>query len=219
MVQEPPISSAPHDDAKKNPYEGRWRWWYSAIADWMIRNPGVALKECAAELGKAENTIRYIVSSDTFREYFARRRMEWAEQHDFAVRAKMTQVAEASMDAILEKFKKQGDKIPMDSITPLLSSTLVSLGFGPKSSPTVLVQNDNRSVQLPPAVTTAALEEARNALRLAESRKVVAPSLMSPDEVGRLGEAIEGEFSDDAPAGGDGEGTSSGVPNEEGGPQ
>src|SRR5678815_4847907 len=39
-----------------NPYEGRWRWWYSAISDWMLRNPGGTMADCAAELGRGAST-------------------------------------------------------------------------------------------------------------------------------------------------------------------
>lgn len=175
-VQEPRTSSGNMTNPS-NPYEGRWRWWYSSIADWMIRNPGGHLKDCAAELRKSENTIYYITSTDLFKDYFAQRRAEWQKDHDFTIRSRLTDVAEKALDAISEKLDKQRDKVELPLLTELLTSSLDRLGFAPATGPMVQVNqynqdNSQKVVQLPGSVTATALDEARMALRAAQSQRL-----------------------------------------------
>lgn len=193
-VLEPSISRAPVRGGS-NPYQGRWRWWYSAIADWMLRNPGRPLKECAREFRKSENTIYYITGSEVFRDYFARRKAEWSRDHDFALRSKLTRVAELTLDATVEKLQSQRDKTALPVLTELLTSSLDRLGFAPQTGPQVQINqqigdNRNQVVQLPGSVTVSALEQAREALRAAEQLR----SLPS-----RGAEPLPGSVSGDGP--------------------
>jgi hypothetical protein len=120
--------------SRSNAYVNRWNWWYSAIADWMIRNPDKRLQDCANDLGKHVNTISQIANTDMFREYLARRKQEWREHHDFAIVSKVTQVAEAGLDLLLEKLEKKRDQIPMQLVTEMTTSALDRLGYGPKQA-------------------------------------------------------------------------------------
>lgn len=139
----------------------------------MLRNPGRPLKECASELGKAENTIYMIANSDMFKEYFAQRRREFTERHDFSIQSKLTRVTEASLDALLDNLETKRDRVPVRILHDIASSGLEKLGYGSKVvNPGVQVniqQNDNRVAV---AVDATALEEARSALRLAEQKKL-----------------------------------------------
>jgi hypothetical protein len=164
------------------PYEGRWRWWYSAIADWMLEHPGRPMTECAAYLKKAPSTVYAITASDTFREYFARRRSEWSQTHDQVLTQKLTSVTELALDSLLGQLEKKRDQIPMNIVKDLAVSGLDRLGFGPKTTPAVNVnvqQNDNRQ-QIAIAVTASDLEEARIALRRVEQRRSEEPPATVP---------------------------------------
>lgn len=172
-LMEPRLSRAPRGQ-RGNPYQGRWRDWYSHIADWKLRNPGGKLEDCARELGKAAITISYIVNTDLFRDYFAQRKAEWTANHDFAIREKLTRTVEASLDCILHNFETKRDKVPLNLATEVAMSGLERLGYGAKG-PGVQVnvqQNDNRTVVVPASI--GELEEARMALRTAERRQLVA---------------------------------------------
>lgn len=198
MVREPAIASVPHTDVG-NPYEGRWRWWYGNIADWMLRNPGKPLKDCAAELRKAENTIYYITQTKVFRDYYARRRLEWTREHDATLRSKLTQVAELALDSVAEKLTKQRDKVELPFLTTLVETSLDRLGFAPNKTPAVQVNvGDNRTqvVQLPGSVSATALEEARMALRAAQSN--FAPRQTAIEDRGGGGDSpvLDALFSD-----------------------
>jgi hypothetical protein len=157
------------------PNKPGWRPWYPAIADWMLRNPGAPLSECAKALGKHPQTVNIIARTDMFKEYFARRREEWTQMHDFALVAKTTKVAERALDLMADKLEKQGDKIPMNLLNEVAMGTLDRLGYAPKApGPSVAVNvsnNDNRVVMIP--IDANALQEARDAIRLAEQRRTI----------------------------------------------
>lgn len=182
----------------KNPYQDRWRPWYSSIADWMMRNPAGTAEQCAREIGRAVNTVRYIMATDMFRDYFARRREEWQRSHDWAILSKTTQVAERALDLMSEKLEKQGDKIPMNLVTEVAVSALDRLGYAPKSTPSVQVNvnEDNRKVVMVP-ISTGALEEARDAIRQAEQARAAASAraLLEAEPVKPSGE-VSGEQDD-----------------------
>lgn len=156
-------------------YKGAWRPWFPAIADWMLQHPGGALKDCAKELGKHPQTINLIARTDMFKEYFQRRREEWTKMHDFALVAKTTKVAEAALDLMADKLEKQGDKIPMNLLNEVAVGTLDRLGYAPNKvqspSVNVNVNSDNRVVMVP--IDAGALQEARDAIRAAEARRVI----------------------------------------------
>lgn len=160
---------------QRNPYEGRWNWWYSAIADIMIRSPTTSIVEIAKELDKATNTISMIINTDLFKDYLARRKDQWRQDHDFKVLSKLTEVAELSLDSVAEQFRKKKDQVPLAIAVETMTSTLDRLGYGVKTQPQVAVnvnQNDNRTqTVVVQGVSATALEEARAALRLAESKR------------------------------------------------
>jgi len=174
MVYEPQISQAPGGRGGSVGYEGRWRWWYSSISDWMIRNPGRHMTDCAAELHKNLNTITSIVNTDLFRDYHAARRREFQQGHDDAIKSKLTAVAEASLDNILATMEAKKATIPIETHVAIATSVLDRLGYGPNKTPSVVVNagatTDNRVQVL--QVNASTLEEARTALRRAEQLRV-----------------------------------------------
>jgi hypothetical protein len=176
----------------KNPFEGRWRWWYSAIADWMIRNPGGKISDCAIELKKGSNTISAIINTDMFQTYYVRRREEWQREHDYILRQKLTGVAISALDSVQENFTKKGDQVPMKLAAEIVTSSLDRLGFAPKNGPSVAVdlRTQNNVVQLNSSVTPQILEEARMALRMVEQSRIIGPGAT---EVQQLSSAIEAE--------------------------
>jgi hypothetical protein len=188
MAQEPLLAKAPNSQRHL-----RWRWWYVAIADYMLRNPGGTMRDCAAQIGRHENTISQIVSTDMFKEYLARRKEEYAKDHDFAIRSRVTQVAEASLDIILTQLQAKKDQIPLQRLESLATGALDRLGYGPKTSPQVTVDlstNDNRQQTVSiSGVSPQLLEEARAALRFSEQLK--RGSSLAPPEPSQV-EALEG---------------------------
>lgn len=156
---------------KTNPYQGRWRWWYPGIADWMIRNPDGTLQDCATYLKRSYSTISLITRTDMFQEYLAQRRAQWQQEHDFSIVSKLTKVAEKSLDLLFEKMEKQADKIPMKLVTETATSALDRLGYAPKTGAAVNVNVNTGVQQVMMPISEAALLEAREAIRAAERKQ------------------------------------------------
>lgn len=159
-------------------YEGRWRWWYEAIADRMLANPHATIREIAASLGKHENTISAIYRTDMFKAYYEERKAEWRERHDTALLGKINRVAEASLDLMLEHLETKRTSVPIGALTTIANSALDRLGYGPKPEPSVQVTTN--VVQAAPQVTSELLLEARAAMRAVEAQRAATPSLPPP---------------------------------------
>lgn len=169
-VLEPPMSRGSGVNPS-NPYEGRWRWWYSAIADYMIRNPSGTMADCARALSKGANTISMIVHTDLFQSYLQQRKTEWARDHDHALRSRLTETAMKSLDLTLDVLQRKGDQVPLQRLVAITESSLDRLGYAPSSTTVILDQsrNDNRSQTL--NVSGSQLLEAREAMRAAEAAR------------------------------------------------
>lgn len=150
----------------------RFRWWYSSIADIMIRDPNVTQVQIAAQLNKHPNTVSMIINSDMFREYYHQRREAYREDHDHALRVRMTEVATEGLDIVLEQLKTKRTQVPLMVALKVVESSLDRLGYAPQSGPQVVV--DNRQIdarQQTVALTPSDLEAARAAMRMAEQSK------------------------------------------------
>jgi hypothetical protein len=134
------------------------------------------MADCAAELGRGASTVSMIASSDTFKTYHSQRKQEFQRGHDDLITSKLFGIANDGLEAMHNSIKKRGDQIPMQVLAPLMTSVLDRLGFAPKVGPAVVIDastnNDNRTVNLPPTVSAATLEEARMAMRMVEQQKL-----------------------------------------------
>jgi hypothetical protein len=181
--QEPRTAKVP---VKNGSIEGRWTWWFSAIADLMIRHPDKKLKDIAAMLNKHPSYLSIVTNTDMFREYLAQRKEAWRQEHDHALRAKLTDVATHGLDIVLEHIQTKRAQIPLNAALKITESALDRLGYAPDAAPAVVVNNtqDNRQQTVNIAgLSTSDLEEARSALRRSEQVKIgtsFAPELAEP---------------------------------------
>lgn len=178
-------SNKPADRTTSNTYQGRWRWWYSAIADELLANPRASNKDIAVKMGRSENTISMIRNTDMFKTYYAQRRTEFSAAHDDALRNKVLGVTEASLDVLLDQFKKKGDQVPMKLAADVAGNLLEKLGYGQApSGPSVAVQVNNGAPQTVVVQGASAfeLEAARNALRAAEAQRREPPVPLAAPE-------------------------------------
>src|SRR5262249_36982385 len=139
-------------------------------------------RDIAQHIRKHENTVSAIVNTDMFREYEAQRIQAFRDEADTELRLRLTGVARQALDSLSIQLEKKRDQVPLEVAREIAESTLDRLGFAPQRGPQVVVQN-NSQVLLPNAVSPAALEEARAALRAVEQRKLIAPSVLEPPEV------------------------------------
>lgn len=158
-----------------NPYENRWRWWYHAIADLMISNPELKQHEIAAQLKKNPNTISMIVRTDAFRDVLAKRRQEWEARLDQGLRNRLAKVASSSLDLLIDAIDKKRDSIPIARVQEISMSALDRLGFSPDRGPQVSVQTNVQPGTVQVAVSVDALAEAREAIRIAQQKRLETP--------------------------------------------
>jgi len=153
------------------------RWWYEALADHMIANPGDTQNEIAAHFGRAVSTISTIVHTDAFKAYFRIRRNAHAERLDAGIRHKMFEVADKSFDLILDKLEKKRDTIPIETLQRTVDSTLKSLGYGlAPAGPTVNVNTGGGNAVVAVPVSLDDLEAARAALRRNQMQTLEMPA-------------------------------------------
>ena len=161
-----------------NPYEGRWRYWYVAIIDWMLTNPGRPLKECAVDLGRAASTIYMITETDLFKTHFQQRRAAFGASLDHTLQQKMTELASKSLDVLTEAVNTKRQSIPVPQLVSIATSALDRLGYSPNKPalPTgVTVNMPGSNPTLVTSVSREELEEARMAMRLAQQNRAQIP--------------------------------------------
>lgn len=157
----------------------KMRWWYEALADFMIANPNATQNDVAAHFGRAVSTISTIVNTDAFTAYFRKRRDNHAEVLDTAVRSKLLKVADLSLDVMIDKLDKKRDTIPLDMLQRTTSETLKSLGYGVEKGPSTVINNAPQYVAVP--IGVADLEAAREALRQSQMRTINATPIKDPE--------------------------------------
>lgn len=148
------------------------RWYYDAIIDWMIANPGRPLYECASHVHKHPNTIYAIVKTDMFKAIYAQRREEFRLMHDIGIIEKTSRVAHASLDAMLSTLEKKKDAVPLGLLKDITDSALDRLGYGTKptaSGNSVTVNVSQQAIMAP--VSASDLEEARRVLRQVQAQQ------------------------------------------------
>lgn len=160
-----------------NPYEGRWRWWYSAIADEMLKDPSISASEIAKNIKRGATTVGCIIATDLFKEYFAQRRSEFTRKHDEAIRNKLLGLTEKALDNITNQLEKKKDQVPIGMVKDIAMEALEKLGYGaPAGGPQVAVQVNNGPQQhVVVAASLSELEQARAALRAAGARGPAPP--------------------------------------------
>lgn len=150
---------------------GRMRWWYESIADWMISHPDRPLYECAAALSKSTSTISLIINSDVFKHYLLERRRSFREQHDATIIHKTTAIAEKALDLQLEVLETRRQGVPLSQLIQIGESALGRLGYGVKADGQGGVTVNVGGAQVV-AIPRQVLAEARGTLRAAEQRVI-----------------------------------------------
>jgi hypothetical protein len=206
MVPEPQYRNTTLQNTN-SAYNGRWSWWYSAIADALIENPDSTITAIATKLNRHPGTIGQIMKSDMFVEYYARRKQAFHALHDHRIKSRLTDVATEGLDQILNVLKTKKDQVPLRQLESITTSVLDRLGYGTTTpAPSVVVNNNvdarQQSVSLS-GVSASDLEEARMALRAAEAQRAgtsafnpAVSDLTSPAPLADLGAGLDSDVSD-----------------------
>lgn len=157
-------------DPASNPYQGRWRWWYASIADWMLDNPGGTMMDCAKAIGRGHSTVSMIVLTDLFKAHLALRRKEWEARHDRVLATKLQLVANKSLDLVVEVLDSKRDKVPLQQLQSIAEGALDRLGYGVQAKNGVTINNNVVAANIRPQVTLEELEAARQSYRAIQEK-------------------------------------------------
>lgn len=152
-----------------NPYANRWRWWYAAIADWMLDNPGGSMADCARSIGRGVSTVSMIASTDLFKAHLALRRKDHEARRDSATIEKLNKVASRSLDLVYDVLEKKRDQIPITQLAQIAEGALDRLGYGVKAAG-ITVNNNIVQANVRLAVSSEELENARSAYRAIQEK-------------------------------------------------
>lgn len=153
----------------------RHSYWYDALIDWMIANPGSTIKAIAKEFNKSLPTISMIVNSDMFKARFELRRKELNELMAEEIATETSTVALLSLREVSKRLRDNPAAIPIGQLTEISHSTLDRLGYGQKP----LNSNQQNNVVVNVTVPQSVLSEARQSMRELHSRNSLeAPSPM-----------------------------------------
>lgn len=178
-----PLPRSTEAGMHKSATNTRWRPWYSAIADYQLRNPMATIEEIATALGRGKTTIACVVASDIYKYYFAERRRDFTERHDAAITASLNRIAVASLDTLASRLETPAmrDRLTTQQIRETATAVLDRLGFAPRtaSAVSVNVNSGNQTVVVAP-VALDRLAEARSTLRAVEAARAAGvPALPS----------------------------------------
>jgi hypothetical protein len=118
-----------------------------------------------------------ITNSDLFVARYQKRREDYERMIGTGLSAKITEVADKTLDRILKQISDEGKVIPLNHLESLADKTLSRLGYGPKvqSTPPVQIQADKAQVVVIPAARSD-LEEARRLIREKEQELALSAS-------------------------------------------
>lgn len=136
------------------------RWWYDALATWLLLNPDKTLTEAAQHFGRSASWISAIVHSDSFRVLFRQRA---GEINALAAKTTVEQVdgiASLSLEILRQQLEAKGMSMEHSEVRETASMVLKSLGYGqPRGAPA------QTNVQVNIGVDRETLTSARSKMR------------------------------------------------------
>lgn len=154
-------------------------WWYERLADWMIANPHLSMKDAALHFQKSHYWILQLKNSDTFQRYWRERSGIASAELVGGIKSKAYAASEAALDLLNDKLETMPETFTVGGLLEVVDTTMKRFGYevNAKSAPPTV----NVNVGL---VTPGELQAARERMREIERKKDV-----------QLLEAIEGHQS------------------------
>lgn len=173
------MSYANYADLKRNK---PFRWWYDAIIDWRLANPGRPEQEAAAHFNVTASYYSIIVNSDMFKARWEARRRNHSDEVGESISRKLLDTLDLSLDVMNETIKKKRTELPFRDQIGLVNSTLDKLGYGLPSKGGVSVHvAANGSAPVTVSVTSDDLAHARELLRRSqEAKRLPPPQVQGP---------------------------------------
>lgn len=134
-------------------------WWYERLADWMIANPHLTMKDAALAFGKSHYWILQLKNSDTFQRFWREKSGAASVEFVGGIKSKAFAAAEASLDILNDKLEEAPQSFTVGGLLDVVDTTMKRFGYEPPARPGATVQVN---VGL---VSPQELEAARNRMR------------------------------------------------------
>lgn len=141
-------------------------WWYERLADWMIANPHLSMKDAALAFGKSHYWILQLKNSDTFQRFWRERSGAASVEFVGGIKSKAFAAAEASLDLLNDKLEEAPQSFTVNGLLDVVDTTMKRFGYEPPARPGATV---NVNVGL---VSPQELQEARARMRDARGHEV-----------------------------------------------
>lgn len=131
--------------------------WHYALADFLVLNPDLPLREVARNFGKTAAWLSQVIHTDAFQDLWARRRNEHFARASATVTQKVEVMTDLAVDGIINQLETLGDNMSLKDLTEVAQLGLKTQGAvaAPAVANTVNVLVGD----------AAALERAREKLR------------------------------------------------------
>jgi hypothetical protein len=128
---------------------------HEQIMNWLLLNPGVSQKVCAAKFGITESWLSSVIHSDAFQAKFKEKQTEVFGMVVQTVPEKLTALADIVCDKLGEALEKTNDKdFTLDAFDIILSKA----GYGAKGNG-LNAQNNTLNVTVVSSDTLAAARQ------------------------------------------------------------
>ncbi len=156
-------------------------WQHEALADLMLTEPHLSLGDCAKRLGFTLAWLSVVKNSDSFKDYWALRRLKHNEGLTVGIREKAAALAELTLDVLLEDTQTKVLAGAMSSAEARETLDLVSKRFG--FDGTVSQQKNQPAVVLNVGIVPEeALAAAREKMRRVQVQEETTPVPLIADK-------------------------------------
>jgi hypothetical protein len=141
----------------------RPRFWYEAIIDWLIDNPGGSYEACGVALGRSATYIGMLMKSEFLQARLAQRRAERRSAVDQMIIEKASGVVSKGLDILTERFSENTDRLSTALVADTTRNLLSVMGYSPTrvGEPPPPQQVTQVFVQVPGDLLAAARAKAR----------------------------------------------------------
>lgn len=146
-------------------------WWYEAIVDWELRNPGLYRAECARELNCSESHLSVISNSDSFKEFREMRMVQHRTQVSETIINRLEVVTDKALGKLEGVIDAAGPMTKMTDVSDVAKMGLQALGMFRHGSSGL--KGDTTNVQVNIGINPEDLAEARKRMKDANTRSDV----------------------------------------------
>lgn len=143
-------------------------WWYEAIVDWELTNPGGRRKDCAKELNCSECHLSVISNSDSFKEFREMRMVQHRTRVSDGIIGRLEVVTDKALGKLEGVIDAAGPMTKMTEVADVAKMGLQALGMFRHGASGL--KSTAPAVQINIGVDATELAKARERMKIANTR-------------------------------------------------